>query len=108
MVEITGANVLVQVLGRPLLNRYCKTNPAYFDTDRDGRSDGEEILGVGEIVTDPLNPDTDGDSVPDGFDPQPRFRFRLTAIQCRWDGSIIGICWELRPGSVKVFYLSCC
>lgn len=86
MVEITGANVLVQVLGRPLLNRYCKTNPAYFDTDRDGRSDGEEILGVGEIVTDPLNPDTDGDSVPDGFDPQPLVPFSV-------DGNTMPLGW---------------
>ena len=73
--EIDGTNVSVQVFGKSLLNRFCKTNPAYYDTDRDGRSDGEEISGFSSIVTDPLNPDSDGDGVPDGFDPQPLVPF---------------------------------
>lgn len=36
------------------------TNPRYFDTDRDGLSDGEET------DSSPLDPDTDKDGIPDG------------------------------------------
>jgi hypothetical protein len=39
------------------------TDPALFDTDEDGLSDGDEVLNIG---TSPLLPDTDGDGVLDG------------------------------------------
>lgn len=44
------------------------TNPLQRDTDGDGLSDGEEILVTG---TDPLRPDTDGDGITDPEDPFP-------------------------------------
>ena len=53
-----------------------ETNPTVADTDMDGLPDGTE-LGVSSpdtiptgppILTDPLNPDTDGDSLLDGFE----------------------------------------
>jgi hypothetical protein len=37
------------------------------DSDGDGLSDRQELL----FKTDPENPDTDGDGIPDGLDPQP-------------------------------------
>lgn len=39
------------------------TDPALADTDEDGLSDGDEVLGIG---TAPLAPDSDGDGVLDG------------------------------------------
>jgi len=48
------------------------TSPLDMDSDDDGISDGDEVLGpdgapgTGDVETDPLNPDTDGDGVQDG------------------------------------------
>jgi len=42
------------------------------DTDEDGLSDGEEMMaGMDGILTDPLDPDTDGDGENDGADTNP-------------------------------------
>ncbi|MGA1866060.1 MAG: transglutaminase domain-containing protein [Thermoplasmatota archaeon] len=40
------------------------TDPGIFDTDNDGRGDGDELYTV--PYTDPLNPDTDNDGLLDG------------------------------------------
>ena len=42
------------------------TDPLSADTDCDGRTDGEEVLGVPQ--TDPLDPDMDSDGLPDGWE----------------------------------------
>lgn len=41
------------------------TNPLIDDSDNDGLTDYQEVVGLSGF-TDPLNPDTDGDSVDDG------------------------------------------
>jgi hypothetical protein len=53
--------------------RQLGTDPAHPDTDRDGLTDGLEVLGPDgvassgdEVGTDPRNPDTDGDGLLDG------------------------------------------
>ena len=48
-----------------------RTDPEAADTDGDGRTDGDEVLGaeirgLGPVATDPLDPDSDRDGVPDG------------------------------------------
>jgi hypothetical protein len=40
-------------------------NPHDWDSDNDGRSDGDEVLGMGPIPTDPTDPDTDDDGLLD-------------------------------------------
>lgn len=48
------------------------TNPRLDDTDGDSLLDGEEtIAGADGYITDPLDPDSDGDGVNDGADGQP-------------------------------------
>jgi len=49
------------------------TDPLNPDSDNDGVPDGVEIYGLTPygFVTDPNNPDTDGDGVIDGLDPTP-------------------------------------
>lgn len=42
------------------------TDPLNADTDDDGRTDGDEVLGVPQ--TDPLDPDMDNDGLPDGWE----------------------------------------
>jgi hypothetical protein len=42
------------------------SDPCKKDTDADGRTDLEEMIGPAEFLTSPVNPDTDGDTVPDG------------------------------------------
>ena len=75
--EITGTSISVNVYGQPQRTMLAKTKPAYYDTDRDGRSDHAEIMGEGGFVTDPTDPDCDGDGVPDGFDADPLRAFVL-------------------------------
>ncbi|MCX6092304.1 MAG: hypothetical protein NTX23_05515 [Candidatus Bipolaricaulota bacterium] len=40
-------------------------NPLDWDSDNDGRCDGDEVLGMGPIPTDPTDPDTDDDGLLD-------------------------------------------
>ncbi|MBW1800076.1 MAG: hypothetical protein JRJ85_05030 [Deltaproteobacteria bacterium] len=48
------------------------TDPRLWDTDYDGLSDREEIEGGQDgFITDPLNPDSDGDGTNDGADGSP-------------------------------------
>ena len=75
--EIVGASISMNVYGQPQKTMLAKTKPAYYDTDRDGRSDHAEITGAGGFVTDPNDPDCDGDGVPDGFDTDPLRAFSL-------------------------------
>jgi len=42
------------------------SNPLVADTDGDGRSDLEEMIGPTQFLTNPTNADTDADTVPDG------------------------------------------
>ena len=45
------------------------SNPLLKDTDRDLILDGEECyFGEDGYVTDPSNPDSDGDGMPDGWE----------------------------------------
>lgn len=74
-VETAGAVISLNVLGKSPKTILAKTKPAYFDTDRDGRSDLSEVMGIGGFVTDPNDPDCDKDGVPDGFDPDPLTAF---------------------------------
>ena len=48
------------------------TDPCNPDSDGDGLSDGEEVAdGSDGFITDPNNPDTDGDGTLDNIDPDP-------------------------------------
>jgi hypothetical protein len=42
------------------------SDPCKADTDNDGRTDLEEMIGPTQFLTNPVNADTDGDTVPDG------------------------------------------
>lgn len=46
--------------------RVYGTHGNLYDTDGDGRSDREEIFGIGGPATNPKNPDSDGDGLSDG------------------------------------------
>lgn len=56
----------------------AQTRADRADTDADGRSDFEE-LDRSSVVTDPTNPDTDGDGTLDGADGAPTDGFSTTA-----------------------------
>jgi serine/threonine protein kinase len=51
------------------------TDPLNPDTDGDGLSDGDEVLKFG---TNPRNPDTDGDGIPDNIDVAPQLTSTFT------------------------------
>lgn len=51
------------------------TDPLNADTDGDGLSDGDEVLKFG---TNPRNPDTDGDGIPDNIDVAPQLTSTFT------------------------------
>ncbi len=65
-------------------SRLVVTDPLDPDTDGDQLEDGEELL---LFSSDPLNPDTDGDGCGDGFDPFPdraeTYRFGLQSFQLK-------------------------
>ena len=62
-----------------MVNRFGRSRASRarltFDDDRDGLSNERER----QLGTDPRNPDTDGDGVRDGIDPDPRMRLRVEA-----------------------------
>jgi hypothetical protein len=70
--EVKGTNIVVKY-------RNCSSNIFVFtsmwskDTDRDGINDNDEIRGTNGYVTDPMDPDTDGDGIPDGVDKYPTY-----------------------------------
>ena len=70
--EVRGTNIVVQY-------KNCSSNLFVFtrmisrDTDRDGIDDNDEISGKNGFITDPTNPDTDGDDIPDGIDKHPTY-----------------------------------
>jgi hypothetical protein len=52
-------------------NGYLLPGYTSKDTDGDGMSDFDEIMGARGYITDPANPDTDGDGILDGVDTAP-------------------------------------
>ncbi len=59
------------------------------DDDNDGISDEEELVfGADCMVSDPTDPDTDGDEVADNFDPYPRDPFAEFMLRANSAGSI--------------------
>ncbi|MCY3414523.1 MAG: PKD domain-containing protein [Candidatus Heimdallarchaeota archaeon] len=61
------------ILVKPTAYNYtvrAYTNPNNWDTDGDGLSDYEELMGDTENVSNPASADSDGDGILDQFDPQ--------------------------------------
>ncbi|MHA2091158.1 MAG: PKD domain-containing protein, partial [Candidatus Kariarchaeaceae archaeon] len=61
------------VITQPTVNNYTIsviTDPLNMDTDGDGLTDWEELLGDPDNVGDPTNVDSDGDGILDLWDPQ--------------------------------------
>lgn len=78
--EVIGTNIILSVNGE--LNNYnIITFPRVADSDKDGINDGDEIRGKNEFVTDPNNPDTDGDGIPDKEDKDP-------TMSCKYDDPV--------------------
>lgn len=57
------------------------SDPAEADQDGDGLTDLQEC----QMGTDPTNPDTDGDGLPDGADPFPTFPAKV--LRVKWDAT---------------------
>jgi hypothetical protein len=68
--EMKGTNLVLK-LDDVDKNVWVATSPICNDTDGDGLSDFEELRGVKGFVTDPFEPDTDQDGIPDGSDKNP-------------------------------------
>lgn|GEM_PF-1529924 len=70
--EVRGTNIVVKY-------KTCSSNLYVFtsiwssDTDHDGIKDIDEIRGTNGFVTDPMDPDSDGDGIPDGSDKYPAY-----------------------------------
>ena len=70
--EVKGTNIVVKYKNCSS-NLFVVTFDGSKDTDRDGINDNDEISGKNGFVTDPSNPDTDGDGIPDGSDKFPTY-----------------------------------
>lgn len=70
--EIKGTNIVVKYKNCSS-NLFVITKIWRRDTDDDGIDDNDEITGKNGFVTDPTNPDTDGDGIPDGADKYPTY-----------------------------------
>ncbi|MBO7447004.1 hypothetical protein J6U78_01610 [bacterium] len=70
--EVKGRNIVIKYKNCSS-NLFVITNMGMKDTDMDGIDDNDEIYGKNGFVTDPTNPDTDGDGIPDGADKYPTY-----------------------------------
>lgn len=68
--EVNVTNIVLK-LEEADKNVYVSTNYRNRDSDGDGISDFDEIRGTKGCVTDPIDPDTDDDGIPDGADKSP-------------------------------------
>lgn len=75
--ESIGTNIVLN-LEEGEKEIWASTEVKNKDSDQDGLSDFEEIKGCNGFVTDPLDPDTDKDGIPDGADKNP-------LIKCKSD-----------------------
>lgn len=91
------------VLTAPTVRNYTitvYTNPLNMDTDGDGLTDWEELMGDSSTISDPTNVDSDGDGILDPYDSQ-----RLVSdFEPANITSDIEVKYGVRPGeTLKVF-----
>ncbi|MBP5626970.1 hypothetical protein J6X96_02240 [bacterium] len=75
--EVKGRNIVIKYKNCSS-NLFVITKMGMKDTDMDGIDDNDEIFGKNGFVTDPTNPDTDGDSILDGADKYPTYSCEST------------------------------
>jgi hypothetical protein len=68
--EIKGLKIKLKV-NNEIKEKLVFTKPGNKDTDKDDIIDGDEVYGKNGFATDPTDPDTDGDGIPDKDDKNP-------------------------------------
>jgi hypothetical protein len=68
--EIKGVNLKLKINNKAK-EKLIFTNPGNVDSDNDTIKDGDEVYGKNGFITDPTDPDTDGDGIPDNEDKNP-------------------------------------